>query len=148
MFRSATVLGMIGLSFALGGCTTCPIQKNANTPPEPENETTVIVDGAMQIRDWDRSVAYYANGDTIAYPTLFNYQPHWYQPEPYYYFIETPLFICQTLCLPIAAVITPPWVPTKYTGVTVGQTYTAMPVLPPTMATAQPLAPPEPVIVP
>jgi hypothetical protein len=148
MFKSIIITAIFGWMAVLSGCQSCPIQKVENSKPEPENESTVIVDGAMQIRDWSRSVAYYQNGDTMAYPTLFLYQPHWNQPEYYYYFIETPLFIGQTIAMPIAAVITPPWVATRYTGVTVGSTYTAMPVLPPSMATAQPIAPPEPVPAP
>ena len=141
------IVALIGGGF-VAGCT-CPIQKRANSAPEPVNESPLVVDGAMQLRDWDRSVAVYQNGDTIAFPTGFLYEPKWGQPEYHYYFIETPLFIGQTLGMPIVFVMTPPWTPTTYTGVTVGQTYTAMPVLPPSVAvTAEAPSEPEPAPIP
>jgi hypothetical protein len=148
MFNTTIKLATVCLCAGVVAGCTCPIQRRANAAPEPVDETPLIVDGAMQLREWDRSVAYYSNGDTYAYPTLFWYEPAWNQPEFNYYFIETPLFIGQTLAMPLVMWMPPPWTSVKYTGVTVNTTHTAMPVLPPSMAAAEPMAPAEPVPAP
>jgi hypothetical protein len=134
---NALVLTVLGCAVLAGGCT-CPIQRVKNQPPDPVSDAPVIVDAAMQIREWDRSVAHYQNGDTFANPTLFLYEPTWHQPEYFYYFIETPLFIGQTIAMPVVMVMTPPWSSVKYTGVTTEPTFTAMPLLPPSMAMSEP----------
>ena len=108
----------------------CPVQRIRNAPPDMPGEAPLLVDQAMQIRDWDRSTALYANGDTIAGNTGFWYQPRWGQPEWVYPMIETPLFVGQTLALPVTLAIQPPWKQVRYTGVTMEPTYSGMPPLP------------------
>lgn len=153
--RCWTVFAMIGIA-ALAGAVGCQqtndqvpdyhiVQQIRNTPPEPENQTPLLVDDAMQLRDWDRSTAHYANGNTIAGPTGFLFEPRWNQPEWTYAALETPLFMVQTLASPLVLIVTPPWTPIMYTGVTVGPTYTAMPVLPPAQGAAASSAPLAPV---
>jgi len=46
-------------------------------PPQPDrlNDAPLLVDEAMQIRDWDRSTAYYANGNTVAGHTRLTFEP-------------------------------------------------------------------------
>jgi hypothetical protein len=109
----------------------CPVQRIRNAPPDTPGDAPLLVDQAMQIRDWDRSTALYANGDTIAGNTGFWYQPRWHQPEWVYPIIETPLFVGQTLALPVTLSIQPPWKQVNYTGVSMEPTYSAMPPLPP-----------------
>jgi hypothetical protein len=120
---------LVGLVCVGGGCQFT--QRVQNSPPELTSSTPMIVDGAMQIREWDRSTALYSNGDTVAGPTGFRYEARWYQPEWRYPIIETPLFVGQTLALPVTLALTPPWSEMRYTGVTVEPTHTAMPLLPP-----------------
>ena len=48
--------------FVLPGCQGIDREQ----PPAPVNDTPLVVDEAMQIRDWDRSTNYYANGATVA----------------------------------------------------------------------------------
>src|SRR4051812_29191033 len=59
--RAAAVAALVGSSGLIGGCQRM-------TPPQPDRlkQTPLVVDGAMEHREWDRSTAYYANGDTIA----------------------------------------------------------------------------------
>lgn len=114
---------------AIGGCSS--YQRIQNSPPEAVSSTPLTVDAAMQLRNWDRSTARYANGDTIAGPTGFNYEPKWYQePESKYYYLDLPLALGQTLMLPVNLIVTPPWEPVRYTGSTVDPSYTLMPALP------------------
>jgi hypothetical protein len=137
--KSLMAMGMV----LVGGCSVCPLQKVENTPPEPVNPETVVMDPAMQLRTWDASTAYYGNGNVVAGPTEFPYIPRWGQPEPYYVVEETPLFLGQAALIWIPMIFTPPWTPVLYTGVTVEPTYTAMPLVPPrSEPTAEPMVAP------
>jgi hypothetical protein len=100
----------------------------------------------MQLRDWQRVSAEYANGDTPAGPTGFLYEPRWNQPEWTYAVIETPLFLGQTIALPVVFVMTPPWTPVTYKGATIEATYNAMPALPGSPSETMPTAAPAPVV--
>src|SRR5581483_1744996 len=48
----------------LTGCAT-----KQPPPPEPVSHAPLIVDDAMRQRQWPISVAHYANGQTVAWPT-------------------------------------------------------------------------------
>jgi hypothetical protein len=161
--KTAALLLSAGALLA-GGCQSggsmsmnCPLQKIQNAPPDELNDSPLVVDGAMQLRDWQRVSVEYANGDTPAGPTGFLYEPRWNQPEWVYAAIETPLFIGQTVALPVVFVMTPPWTPVTYKGATIEATYNAMPALPGVPAETTPAAPtvaepapvvPEPVVAP
>jgi hypothetical protein len=133
--KSAALILAVGV-FVLGGChsnssmMSCPISKIQNAPPDELNDSPLVVDGAMQLRDWQRAEATYANGDTPAGPTGFNYEPAWNQSGYRYPIVETPLFIGQTLLLPVTLTMNPPWTEKVYTGATIGTTYNGMPALP------------------
>ena len=63
--RLVSFAGMVALSL-VGGCRFA-----SNEAPKMNlDQTPLIVDEAMQKRDWDRTPAYYANGDTVAGPNL------------------------------------------------------------------------------
>lgn len=130
-----------GALFFLTGCQsthfTNPYQRIGKASQDQLSTEPLTIDGAMQQRDWERSTAVYANGDTIAGPTGFWYEPRPDQPEWRYAVLETPLFVFQTVALPVTLAITPPWTNMRYTGAEVGTTYTAMPPLPPSYATAE-----------
>jgi hypothetical protein len=115
----------------------CPFAVVRNEPPSRLNDAPLIVDGAMQLRDWSRSTAFYANGDTIAGPTDFPFEIRRNAPWWDYAFGEAPLMVVQTLMLPGMLIIDPPWEDRRYTGVTIEPTYTAMPAVPPSPAGAQ-----------
>ena len=114
----------------MSGMAKCPVSRLKNAPPDELNDSPLVVDGAMQLRDWQRSSAVYANGDTPAGPTGFLYEPAWYQSEWRYPIIETPLSVAQMVALPVTLAITPPWTTVTYTGATINTTYTAMPAMP------------------
>ena len=120
---AATVGG--ALAGSLGGCAQ-PRQQ-AHTPPP------MLIDGAMQLRDWERSVAYYPNGDTQSGYNRFPIRSDAQVGESEYtdaaYDIGASLV--QTVALPFTYFFIPPFAPAVYTGEQIGPTYTAMPPMRP-----------------
>jgi len=130
----AAVILALGVGCSSSGSNSsswCPIRKVQNAPPDELNDSPLVVDGAMQLRDWQRAPAQYANGDTPAGPTEFPYEPKWNQPGWVYPVVETPLFVGQGIFMPITMIFTPPWTLVMWKGATIDTTYTAMPALPP-----------------
>jgi len=105
----------------LGGC-----QFAVNRPVNANlDHSTLIVDEAMQRRDWDRSVARYANGDTIAGPDLIVIEstgPTWLQRVT-----DPAISSINDGMVPVTTVLDPPWKDRIYPGVQVPPTYTAQP---------------------
>jgi hypothetical protein len=115
--------GLLGGGLLGGGC-----QSIRQTEPRAALDPTPIpVDQAMQVRDWNQSVAWAANSKTVAGNVGFYWEP---KPDisPYESgVIETPLFIANTVASPVSLIITPPWQAVVWDSGTVGPTYTAMP---------------------
>lgn len=96
------------------------------------NTEPLVVDQAMQLRNWEPSYAYYANGDTPSWSLGFAYTPR-SDLQPYqYYFADTGTYLLNLVTMPY----------TFYqqrgglvsTGVQLPPTYTAVPPLPPPSA--------------
>jgi len=121
----AVTCGVVAAA-ALVGC-----QRAVNVPRGRVNETPLVVDEAMQIRDWDRSSAHYEDPRFIAGPTGFWFISPGERPQWYYSATETPIFVAQTVMLPVTLLITPVWTPVRYAGETLEPTHHAMPPLPP-----------------
>src|SRR5215218_6143979 len=72
--RSISILslGMLA-SASLFVATGC----QRTQPPRPDrlNDAPLVVDEAMQIRDWDRSTATYANGGVVAGAARITFEP-------------------------------------------------------------------------
>ena len=123
----ATLLTAAGtLVLSLAGC-----QRIATSPRLPVNEEPMLVDQAMQLRDWDRSDAYYTNTSFVAGPVGFLFEPSYTNPYWSYAVLEFPLFVGQVLALPVTLWLPPPWTPVNYSGGKVEPTYHGMPPLPP-----------------
>jgi hypothetical protein len=106
---------------ALAGC-----QLNVNRPIKADlNQTPLVVDEAMQKRDWDRSVARYANGDTIGGPHLIVLQNT--TPDPWMRVTDPVISVINDSLVPITTVLAPPWKDVIYQGVQTPPTYTAQP---------------------
>src|SRR4051812_45886914 len=114
---------------ALGGCAKHPHPAPAAAmEPEP---TPLVIDEATQMRDWDRSTAYYANGDVASPPVREKFgKPNTGSPN-WDLLLEPLYFAGNTLYLPISLFEQPPGTTVWSTGVQVEPTYTAAPVLPP-----------------
>src|SRR4051794_2258971 len=63
LMKAAKIAALALYGVALCGCAgkhSQPSPEPTATEPEP---TPLVIDTATQTRDWDRSTAYYANGD-------------------------------------------------------------------------------------
>ena len=119
-----TVITALG-ALALVGC-----QRYTKVPPGVVKDEPVVIDEAMQIRDWEPSSARYTNPRFIAGPPGFWFIPKYDMPEPLYAVQETPMFILQAVGLPLTMWFPPPWTPVEYAGETLEPTWHAMPPLP------------------
>jgi hypothetical protein len=127
----------------MAGC-----QRVGKSEIEPVHTGPLIVDEAMLIRDWDRSVSYYPNGAVVAGPTLFLWEPN-YDRMPWWTagVWEPALFAGQTVAAPVVGIFQPVWSEVTYHGVRMPPTYTAVPPFPrePRVAMAVPA---EPMVMP
>jgi hypothetical protein len=104
-----------------------------STPAQPKSELSqapLTIDKAMQMRDWDQSVAYYPNGSVPAWNTRFHYHPNPSAPQWIKPVSEPIAFIGQTLFLPITLVTARPFTPVIYRGVQEPSSSTAFPAPP------------------
>jgi hypothetical protein len=104
----------------------------ANVPPGVErlNNSPLIVDEAMQRREWDRSASYYPNGDTVADGTGYMFHTHETIPDGWRRVVEPGVATLNFALLPIGVFLESPFVPQTYQGVITPPTHTAMPPLP------------------
>jgi hypothetical protein len=137
-----TSLALLAPALAGTGCT----QQPASAPPEKP----MIVDAAMQRRDWERSAAWYPNGDTLAgvqrYP-LRSGGGNLGDPDYANAFYDLLASAGQTIALPFTYLVVPPFAPQVFTGENIPPSHTAMPDFSPptqqTAALATPTAPEE-----
>jgi hypothetical protein len=123
--RYAMLLSAGSISL-LGGC-----QQFKTAPPAALNESPMVVDQAMQIREWDRSAAIYTNQSFAAGSPGYWFEMKYDNPYWSYALLETPLFFGQSIILPVTMWFPPPWQPVDYAGLKIDPTYHAMPPLPP-----------------
>src|SRR3712207_345518 len=114
---------------ALAGC--------AQQAARPYTPPPLIVDGAMQRRQWERSVAPYPNGDTVSGYNRFPVRSdapigeNQYGPALY----DIGASAVQTVALPFTYIFSPPFSKAVYTGEVIGPSYTAMPPMRPASTT-------------
>ena len=116
--------GAAGLLLA-GGC-------QFNVPPAQEklNDAPLLVDEAMQKRDWDRSVSYYANGDAVAGGTGYMFQTHETIPPGYRRLTDPGVAAVNIVALPVGVFVNSPFGEQTYQGVIIPPSYTTQPPLP------------------
>jgi hypothetical protein len=116
------------VSAGLAGSTGCLIH---TAPPADVDRSPLVIDEAMQHRDWPVTVAHYANGETPAYPTGFVLQHSPTAPAWTPVLTDTPLFFANIVAMPIGYIFTPPWTPVAYPEGVVPPSYNVMPAYPP-----------------
>jgi hypothetical protein len=91
----------------------------------------LVVDEAMQHRQWPVSTAHYANDQTPAWTTgaLLKHAPT--EPNWQATLTDLPIFLANTLSAPVVFCFTPPWQRVVYPAGEVEASYNAMPPLPP-----------------
>jgi hypothetical protein len=115
------LLSLTALAGATAGCAQQ--QQQVYTPPP------MTVDGAMQLRDFERSVAYYPNGDTVSGIDRFPIRSTAGLDENQYAAsaFDLAASLGQTVALPFTYLVVPPFTRGVYYGDNVGPSYTAMP---------------------
>src|SRR5262245_40506701 len=113
----ASVAGLV----ALDGCTTAP-----PPTPEPVSGTPIVVDEAMQRRDWPQSTAQWANADVVAGATRFPYEPQTEGIDAHRgilgdewsnSLLDTGFFVAQSVALPFTYFWDKPFVKKVHQGV-------------------------------
>ncbi|HYO11059.1 MAG TPA: hypothetical protein VER17_18990 [Tepidisphaeraceae bacterium] len=120
------LLGTIaGGAAATGGCqrTIPPMQERLNNTP-------LVVDEAMQRRDWEPSVSYYANGDTRAGGTGYMFNVHETMPAWTRRAADPLVAVGNMLALPVGVFVNSPAKEMSYQGSIIPPTHTAQPPLP------------------
>lgn len=113
------------LIMMLGGC-----QSNVPEPVARLNDSPLIVDDAMQRREWDRSTSFYANGDTAAGGTGYMFQTHETINERDRRVVDPVLATMNIGLLPVGIFVNSPFKSQVYQGVVIPPTHTGMPALP------------------
>jgi hypothetical protein len=120
------------------------------TPPKPDQLTdnTIKPDQAMQRRDWDQSSAMYPNGQVVAGPTEFPFEPKHNQSSYSYYGADSATFLLNVAVMPYSLIVTPPWQKITYPGAVTPPTSTGTPVLASSRAPEPAPAAPAPAPIP
>jgi hypothetical protein len=116
------------MTAGLAGSTGCLVH---TAPPADLDQSPLVIDEAMQRRDWPVTVARYANGETPAFATGFVLQHSPDAPAWTPVLTDTPLFFANIAAMPVGYIFTPPWTPVAYPRGVVPPTYNAMPSYPP-----------------
>ncbi len=103
------------------------------TPPQPDrlSHAPLVVDEAMQKRDWEPQTCYYANGNTIAGGTGYVFRTSDRLPQLWWRIVDPTVATGNILALPGTIWFNPPWKAMAYQGAIIPPTYTAMPEVPP-----------------
>jgi hypothetical protein len=104
-------------------------QSNVSTATDDYNNAPLVIDEAMQRREWEPVTASYESGDTVAGPTGFKYVPRNDLGYVQTQLVEPALFVGQVLILPINMIAEPPGTDVVYRGAVQEPTYTAVPPL-------------------
>src|SRR5688572_16554704 len=121
----AGVLSALALS-AAAGCQGV----SRNQPLAPVNNTPLVVDEAMQVRDWDRSTNYYANGATVAGGTGYLWEVSDNANAGHRRLLDAPVAVLNMVSMPVGVFVNSPFERQVVRGETVPPTYTAQPPLP------------------
>ena len=120
----------------LGAAVLAPATGCAPRQPQPVTRPPLIVDEAMQRRDWERSVAWYPNGDTVSghnrFPIRTSVEPGTNEYGAAAFDIVASM--AQTVALPFTYIFIPPFSRAVYRGEDIGPTYTGMPNMRPPRA--------------
>lgn len=125
-FRRLVTLACAALASGIVGCqqTVPPMTTQLNKEP-------LVIDEAVQKRDWDRTPCYYANGTTISGGNGYMFQTHETISDPYRRLADVPVTVGNILLLPIGVFANSAFEPQEQRGAVFPPTYTAQPPLTP-----------------
>ena len=110
---------------AVGGC-----QRTVPPMVERLNNTPLVVDPAMQRREWEPSRAFYANGDTVAGGTGYMFQTHETLPPASLRVADPVMATANIAMLPVGLFVNSPFKAEEYQGAIIPPTHSANPPLP------------------
>ncbi len=113
--------------------TACIVgcQRNIPNTAVKLNSTPLIIDDAMQTRDWDKQVCYYGNGDTVAQGTGYMFQTHETVPEDWRRLADPAVATMNELLMPVGMFVNNAFKNDQvYQGDIVPESYTTQPPLP------------------
>ena len=118
------LMGIVAVS-GLVGC-------QGNVPPAREriDASPLIVDEAMQRREWDRQTSFYANGDTVDGGNGYMFRTHETIPPAARTVVEPAVTTTNMVLLPIGVFVNSPFARKVDEGAVIPPTQSAMPVLP------------------
>ena len=115
----------LGLLASVGALILVGCQRARAPRPDALNDAPLIVDEAMQIRDWDRSTAYYPSGAVVAGSPRVTFVPRYESRVGY---AADPLIgIGNIVLIPFTLFSTPPSAKVTSRGAIVPPTHTAVP---------------------
>jgi hypothetical protein len=95
----------LGVMLALaGGC-----QVGQKLGADRNDPTPILTDSAMQVRDWPTMRATYPCFSSTVGSAQSIFVPRADLSAPAHAVMETPVFVADTVLLPLSLVITPPW---------------------------------------
>ena len=126
------VVSMCLTGLAMTGCQT----QSAVAPADELSAQPILVDGAMQLRDWPVTSATYENWDVVAGPHGFWWEQKYDKNGQYTgpgaerhgrtpIVTDGPMFLANLVTLPVALIVTPPWTEVTSSGGSIPPTYTA-----------------------
>lgn len=115
----------LGVLASAGMLLSTGCQRIPKSRPVALNDAPLVVDEAMQIRDWDRSTAYYGNGNTHAGATRLTFEPK--NDNRYNYAADPLIGLANFVLIPFTYIKTPAGTAVVYQGAIVPPTHTAMP---------------------
>ena len=119
------VLACAALVSVFGGC-----QENVPEPAARLDNSPLIVDDAMQRREWDRSTSYYANGDSVAGGTGYMFETHETVGETWRRAMDPVIATMNIGLLPVGLFANTPFKGQVYQGVMIPPSHHGMPALP------------------
>jgi hypothetical protein len=101
--QRAILYSLFSLLFLLPGCV------KDTAPAAQVNRSPLIVDEAMQRRNWSRTVVRFQNGETPSWATGFILEHPNSEPKLLPVLTDGPMFLENVALLPIDYVLNPPW---------------------------------------
>jgi hypothetical protein len=122
---TARLLAALSAAPLLSGCL------KHTEPPAAVSRAPLVIDEAMERRQWRTVAVHFQNGETPAWPTGFVLAHRPDAPKWAPVVTDTALFLANVVAMPIGYAVTPGWTSVIYANDVVPPSYNAMPPLPP-----------------
>lgn len=104
-------------------------QQTRPQPPDRVSDIPLIVDEAMQKRDYEPSTIYYPRGSIVAGPTGYMFEKNSHIPAEVTRVTEPFVAVGNIILLPVTLPLSKPWQAREFHGAQIPPTYTGQPPL-------------------